>query len=304
MLTGFPSAACPPQLRVPLTRYLAGQISGEITLMHFVLRLGGARALASTLESLVAAAPGLGELTHLVDLAAANSDHLAQVTPLVEKGLADLASAGTNGVSGIRALFDRAVAIAPEASVALYSLGSLEILDRATNEIVARLTEWNLLRPDLTVLDIGCGIGRIELAVAPRVGAITAIDVSAHMIDEARRRCRDLANVNFQQCDGRTLTGFDDRSFDLILAIDSFPCMFAADREIPARHLRDCARLLRSGGMLLILNFSYRGDEEADRRDVAQLAGARGFTIVRLGTRDFSLWDGLTFLLRLPIHRE
>jgi ubiquinone/menaquinone biosynthesis C-methylase UbiE len=154
------------------------------------------------------------------------------------------------------------------------------------------------------VLDIGCGIGRIELAVAPRVAAITAIDVSAHMIDEARRRCRDLANVNFQQCDGRTLTGFDDRSFDLILTIDSLPYMFAADPEIPARHLRDCARLLRSDGMLLILNFSYRGDEEADRRDVARLADAHGFTIVRLGTRDFSLWDGLSFLLRRSLHHE
>jgi SAM-dependent methyltransferase len=303
MLTELLSAACPPQLRAPLARYLAGEISGEITLMHFVLQLGRARALPSTLERLVAAAPELGKLAHLADLAAANSDHLAQVTRLVEDGLADLTSAGNGGVSGIRALFDRAVTIAPEASVALYSLGSSEILDRATNEIVGRLAEWNLLQPGLTVLDIGCGIGRIELAVAPRVAAITAIDVSPHMIGEARRRCRDLANVHFEQCDGRNLAAFDDRSFDLILAIDSFPYMFAGDPESPTRHLGDCARLLRSGGTLLILNFSYRG-EEADKRDIVKLAGTNGFTILRLGTRDFSLWDGLTFLLRLPIHRE
>jgi hypothetical protein len=79
--------------------------------------------------------------------------------------------------------------------------------------------------------------------------------------------------------------------------------MFAADPEIAARHVRDCAQRLRSGGTLLILNFSYRGDE-ADRRDVQQLAAANGFTVQRLGTRDFSLWDGLAFLLRLPSHRE
>jgi SAM-dependent methyltransferase len=304
MLTELLNAACPPQLHAPLARYLAGQISGEITLMHFVLHLGGARALASTLEKLAAAAPELGELAHLVDLAAANSNDLAKVTPLVEGGLADLASAGKGGVGGIRALFDRAVAIAPEASVALYSLGSSEILHRATDEIMARLAEWNLIRSDLTVLDIGCGIGRIELAVAPRVAAITAIDVSPHMIDEARRRCRDLANVNFQECDGRNLTAFDDRSFDLILAIDSFPCMFAANPEIPARNLRDCARLLRPGGTLLILNYSYRSDGEADQRDIAQLASANGFTVLRSGTHDFALWDGATFLLRLPFPRE
>ena len=81
----------------------------------------------------------------------------------------DLAAAGRGGVSAIRALFEGAVAIAQEASVALYSLGSSQILDRATNEIMTRLAEWNLLGLDLTVLDIGCGIGRIELALAPLV---------------------------------------------------------------------------------------------------------------------------------------
>jgi SAM-dependent methyltransferase len=303
MLTEPLIAACPPQLRAPLARYLTDGISGEITLMHFALYFGGTRALAETLESLAAAAPELKKLALLIDLAAANSNHLAQVTALVEGKLVDLAAAGNGGVGAIRALFDGAVAIAPEASVALYSLGSPEILHRATNEIMARLPEWNLLRPDLAVLDIGSGIGRMELALAPLVGTITAIDISPHMINEARRRCGELANVNFQQCNGRDLAAFDDRSFDLALAIDSFPCMFAVDPEIAVRHVRDCARVLRPGGMLLILNFSYRSDE-ADRRDMQQLAAANRFTVQRLGTRDFSLWDGLTFLLRLPSRRE
>jgi ubiquinone/menaquinone biosynthesis C-methylase UbiE len=69
--------------------------------------------------------------------------------------------------------------------VALYSLGSPDILDRATSEIVARLAEWELLRLDLMVLDIGCGIGRVERALAPHVGAITGIDVSPCMIGES-----------------------------------------------------------------------------------------------------------------------
>ena len=56
MLTEPLIAACPPQLRAPLARYLADGISGEITLMHFALYFGGTRALAETLESLAAAA--------------------------------------------------------------------------------------------------------------------------------------------------------------------------------------------------------------------------------------------------------
>jgi ubiquinone/menaquinone biosynthesis C-methylase UbiE len=105
-----------------------------------------------------------------------------------------------------------------------------------------------LLRSDAIVLDIGCGIGRIERALARQVGAITAIDISSGMIEEVRRRCRDLANVAFEQCGGRNLAGFGNRSFDLVLAVDSFPYLFAADPEIAAQHLRDAARVLRPAG--------------------------------------------------------
>jgi hypothetical protein len=74
---------------------------------------------------------------------------------------------------------------------------------------------------------------------------------------------------------------------------------------LPQRNLRlDATRVLRPGGTIVIFNFSYRGDEEADRRDIERLAGANGLTIRRAGTRDFILWDGLTFLLTLPARLE
>jgi SAM-dependent methyltransferase len=296
-------AECPPSLRAPLARYLAGEASGEITLMHFALQFSDAALLGSLLGSLAEAAPDRRELGDLLRLAEANMDHLGQVAALAKGRLVNIPSDDGDAVAAIRDQFDRAVAVAPEASVALYSLGSADILDRATTEIVTRLVQWGLLRPDATVLDIGCGIGRIERTLAPLVGTITAIDVSPGMIEEARRRCRDLANVAFEQCSGRDLAEHRDRSFDLVLAVDSFPYLFAAGPEIAAQHLRDAARVLRPGGAVVILNFSYRGDEEADRRDLERLAGINGFTIRRAGTRDFALWDGLTFLLTLPAHR-
>jgi SAM-dependent methyltransferase len=291
-------------LRAPLARYLAGEASGEITLMHFALGLGDAGLLGSLLATLADAAPERRELAELLRLAKTNMEHLAQVTALAKDGLVNIPSDDGDAVTAIREQFDSAVAVAPEASVALYSLGSADILDRATSEIVGRLSEWGLLRPDGTVLDIGCGIGRIERALAPLVGAITGIDISSGMIEEARRRCGDLDSVAFEQCGGRDFAGFRDRSFELVIAVDSFPYLFAADPEIVARHLRDAARVLRPGGAVVILNFSYRGDAEADRREVQRLAVANGFSVRRAGTRDFSLWDGLTFLLTLPAPRE
>jgi SAM-dependent methyltransferase len=96
------------------------------------------------------------------------------------------------------------------------------------------------------------------------------------------------------------LAEFPGLSFDLILAVDSFPYLIAADPAIAARHVSDAARVLRPGGVLAIFNYSYSGDVASDRSAVAELADAYGFTVERLGTRDLSLWDGATFLLRKP----
>jgi len=56
--------------------------------------------------------------------------------------------------------------------------------------------------------------------------------------------------------------------------------------------------LLPNGGSLAILNYSYRGDLDADRQAVSDLATRYGFAVTRNVTRDFTLWDGATFLLR------
>ena len=56
--------------------------------------------------------------------------------------------------------------------------------------------------------------------------------------------------------------------------------------------------MLAPGGHLLILNFSYRGDAEADRREVEDLAARHGFKVQRMTQGDFALWDAATFLLR------
>jgi SAM-dependent methyltransferase len=267
--------------------YRSGEISAEIALMRVVLALGDAASVIGWLE-----AAGQAELLRL---ARAQHDRLNGVAALVGAGLT---AERSGDIAAIRAQFDAAVVLAPEAAVALYSLGSGDILERATEEIVVRLREWRLLGPDIDALDIGCGIGRIERALAPELRSITGIDLSPGMIAEARTRCRDLGNVAFLCVDGGDLSAFAGRRFGLVLAVDAFPYLVAAGPGIAARHIADAAGLLAPGGALAIFNYSYRGDLDADRADIARLATARGYAIERNGTRDFSLWDGATFLLR------
>jgi SAM-dependent methyltransferase len=285
-LTGCPEAARPA-----LVRYLAGEISAELAIMQLLLGLGG---LAQITECL-AALPKQPAIRVLQNILVRHQSGLAGTAALVEEGLA---RERTGAIAAIREQFDRAVAIAPEAAVALYSLGSAETLGRATAEIAVRLDEWGLLGPNITALDIGCGIGRLELALAPRLRAMTGIDVSPGMIEEAQKRCAALANVGFAVCDGMSLAAFDGRCFDLIFAVDAFPYLVAADPALAERHIADAAHLLPRGGALVILNYSYRGDLDADRNAVADLSLRYGFTVERNGTRDFTVWDGATFLLR------
>jgi SAM-dependent methyltransferase len=269
-----------------LAAYRQGEISAEIALMRIVLAIGDLASLIGWLEA--AAEP------ELLRVALARRDRLGGVASLVTAGLTD----ERNSVAAIREQFDAAVALAPEAAVALYSLGSPEILERATAEIVLRLREWRLICADTDVLDIGCGIGRIERALAPELRSIIGIDVSAGMIAEARTRCRGFDNVMFACVDGADLAAVAGRRFGLVLAVDAFPYLVAAGPAIAARHVADAAGLLEPGGALAIFNYSYRGDPALDSDDLARLAAAHGFAIERNGTSDLSLWDGVTFLLR------
>jgi ubiquinone/menaquinone biosynthesis C-methylase UbiE len=150
------------------------------------------------------------------------------------------------------------------------------------------------------VLEIGCGIGRFVAALAPHVDHVTGLDMSPEMIARARERCAGLPNVLLGVSSGRDLSGVPDGAIDLILAADVFPYLVQTGAEIVDHHVREAARVLKPGGHLVILNFSYRGDLKRDRSDVAVLAARRGFAFRRSASDDFSLWDAATFLLEKP----
>ncbi len=234
--------------------------------------------------------PPLAELRALWD---ATPDAYGLVKGILET----VDHAGTASPDSFAAAFDRAAALSPEASVALYSLGSPALLAEATTEIVEKMREWGLLGGDKTALEIGCGNGRFLKALAPSLQAITGIDISAAMIAAARARCRDLANVEVRQTEGRDLTQFADTSFDLVLAADSFPYIERCGPELVAKHFAESARVLKPGGCFLLFNYAYEVDLADQQTVVAQLAHETSLTPLRNGTRDFRLWDGVSFLL-------
>jgi SAM-dependent methyltransferase len=184
--------------------------------------------------------------------------------------------------------FDAACAVSPEASVALYSLGDPERLGAATAETVDWLAGQGVLGPRSRVLEIGCGAGRFVEALAPRVGFIAGLDVSPAMAAAARRKTQAHPGAAVVRTSGHDLRAFADESFDLVLAIDSFPYLVKA--KVAEAHLKECARVLRPGGELVILNWSY--DAPFEPPALAALEP------LPLSGRELRLWDGVGFRFR------
>lgn len=227
--------------------------------------------------------PATGPVAALAD---AYPDEVARVRALVAAGL----DAPTTP-EATRALFDRLAAEAPEAGVALYSLGRPELLADATAELVAAIDRWAPLG-GARVLDFGCGIGRVASALAARGAEVTGIDIAPGMIAEARRRA---PGIDFRCGDIDALAALDAGGFDLVLAVDSLPYLVAAGSA--GRFVAEAARLLRPGRRLIVFNWSYRGDLAADLREAGALAAANGFALVRAGETPFEIWDATGWLL-------
>jgi hypothetical protein len=202
---------------------------------------GGSPAEAGRIQRALALCGRDADAWRLVKATLGELDH--QRTGDTERMIADCAGA-----------FDRAAAAAEDAGAALYTLGSAELLQAATAEIVTLMRQWRLLGRDRSLLEIGCGAGRCMAAVAADAG----------------------------------------------LVVGTFPYIAQAGIGLAAEHIREAARVLKASGSLVIMNFSYRGDDARDRADVSRMAQEAALEVMHDGSRPFAWWDGFVFRLQKP----
>jgi ubiquinone/menaquinone biosynthesis C-methylase UbiE len=128
------------------------------------------------------------------------------------------------------------------------------------------------ISPGDHVLDIGCGTGQStrEAARAAAPGHVLGVDVSAPMLERARRlaAAERIDNVTYEHGDAQVYP-FAPGRFDV--AISRFGTMFFAD---PAAAFGNLARALRVGGRLVVLVWQSRERNEWEMAIEAAL-GAR-----------------------------
>jgi ubiquinone/menaquinone biosynthesis C-methylase UbiE len=120
---------------------------------------------------------------------------------------------------------------------------------------VSRLRRRLLQQASGTVLEVAVGTGK-NLCYYPVNCRITALDVSAEMLNVARKRAAKLSmNVSFLLADAEALP-FSDESFDTVVSSLS-TCTFPD----PVAALKEMARVCRPQGKVLLLEHG-RSDRE------------------------------------------
>jgi SAM-dependent methyltransferase len=305
LLHGVSDAA----VRDVLARCLDGSISPSVALMQMLIETEDALAVRAAVDDVTRCAAQLSRsgdsllrdrVDDLTQLVVENEQGCSRIAEMLRSNMdsPDPAPSVEEGIAFCERLFDWSVQQSEEASVALYSLGNPELLERATREIIVQLERWGILSRDRTVLDIGCGIGRLEVELASRVGAVHGIDVSMQMINAALRRCAPLSNVHLLKVTGRDLADYSDNTFDAVIAVDTFPYINQSGAALVERYFAEAQRVLKPAGDFVILNFSYGEDDAADESTVRRLASRHSFETIAAGERPFTLWDGLAFQLR------
>ena len=107
------------------------------------------------------------------------------------------------------------------------------------------------IEPTTHVLDVGCGNGLTtrEAARLASAGSVTGVDLSARMLDQARRRAAadGLANVSFVQADVQ-IADLGEARYDRVISRNGV--MFFGD---PVAAFANLARALKPGGRMVLL---------------------------------------------------
>lgn len=144
------------------------------------------------------------------------------------------------------------------------------IADEAAYQTKLRVSR-SYFRPDMTLLELGCGTGSTAISHAPFVAHIRALDFSERMLEIARDKAKaaGIDNVTFEQADIAALSE-PAESYDVVLGLSILHLL-----KHPDAMIEEVFTMLRPGGCF-ITSTACLGDTMAALKFIAPLGRAVG----------------------------
>lgn len=149
-------------------------------------------------------------------------------------------------------------------------------------------------------LEIGCGVGRITEFLADDFNIVYGVDISAHMIEEAKKRL-PWENFHFLEGGGMSLP-IDSGSIDFIISHAVFQHM--PSHKVVASNFKEAFRVLKVGGLFKV---QLRATETSRRnwfygvsysqRTAEKLSLKTGFKVIYNNLIDRSDYKKILYLL-------
>jgi ubiquinone/menaquinone biosynthesis C-methylase UbiE len=132
-----------------------------------------------------------------------------------------------------------------------------EFRESGVNDYMRFLENDPLIQLDSTLLEIGCGAGRMTEFIALDWPKVIATDISGEMIKQGKERLKNFHNITWIETDGYTFP-IESNSVDVAFSYIVFPHM--KTREMVEKNFNEVHRILRMKGL-------FKVEMRADKHD-------------------------------------
>lgn len=130
--------------------------------------------------------------------------------------------------------------------------------------------ELNALSDLGDVIEFGCGTGYFTKTIAPKANHLIATDLSDELLEKAKIRLKENPNVTIQK-ENCMEPSFKSNEYDSVFMANLIHVI-----EDPLKALQESSRILKDGGLLIIVTFTNYG--------------MKWFEKIKLGLRYLKTW--------------